>query len=206
LARVETLWLDKALLSVGFARAATEILPRLRPLEFFRPAQVDPAGSFNNIALGADYRRPRLRLPGTGGIPDVTTYEDRVCLYVPRHSRVTFVPQLDFVAGLGHVPHRTRGAGPRYLVTDLGQFDFEDGRMRLTALHPGVTLRQVEAKTGFPLRVAPDCGETPPPTIEEVRLLREVIDPLGVRRLELLGGSARRDALREILAREAAGA
>jgi acyl CoA:acetate/3-ketoacid CoA transferase beta subunit len=203
LARVEALWLDKAMLSAGFARVATEILPRMRPLEFFRPAQVDARGNFNNIALGSNYRRPRLRLPGTGGIPDVTTYEERVYLYVPRHSRVTFVEQVDFVSGLGHVPERTRGAGPCYLVSDLAQFDFAGGRMRLTFLHPGVTLRQVQAKTGFALEVAPDCEETPPPTAEEVRLLREAIDPLGVRRLELLGGSARRDLLREILAQEA---
>jgi acyl CoA:acetate/3-ketoacid CoA transferase beta subunit len=204
LARVEALWLDNALMNTSFARAVTEVLPRLRPLEFFRPAQMDPAGNFNNIALGADYRRPRLRLPGTGGIPDVTTYEDRVCLYVPRHSRVTFVPKVDFVSGLGHVPHRTHGAGPRYLVTDLGQFDFAEGRMRLISLHPGASLRQVQAKTGFSFDVAPGCAETVPPSAEEVRLLREQIDPLGVRRLELRGGTARRDLLREILVREAA--
>jgi acyl CoA:acetate/3-ketoacid CoA transferase beta subunit len=203
LARVEALWLDRSLINIGFARAVSEVLPRLRPLEFFRPAQVDPWGNFNNIALGSDYRRPRLRLPGTGG-PDVTTYEDRVCLYVPRHSRVTFVAQVDFVAGLGHSPARTRGAGPRYLVTDLGQFDFDGGRMRLTSLHPGVRLEHVRVKTGFDLPVAPGCGETPPPTADEVRLLREEIDPLGVRRLELLGGAARREALRDILEREAA--
>lgn len=204
LARVEALWLDKAMLTVGFARVATEILPQLRPLEFFRPAQVDAGGNFNNIALGKDYRRPRLRLPGTGGIPDVTTYEEQVCLYVPRHSRVTFVEKVDYVAGLGHTAARTRGSGPRYLVTDLGQFDFAGGRMRLTSLHPGVTLSQVQAKTGFPLEAAPDCGETPPPTTEDVRLLREAIDPLGVRRLEMLGGAARREALRAILLQEAA--
>jgi glutaconate CoA-transferase, subunit B len=204
LARVEGLWLDKSLLNVSFARAVAEVLPRLRPLEFFRPAQMDAAGNFNNIALGSDYRHPRLRLPGTGGIPDVTTFEDRVYLYVPRHSRVTFVEKLDFLSGLGHSPARTRGAGPRYLVTDLGQFDFDAGRLRLTSLHPGATLAQVRAKTGFALEVAPDCGPTPPPSAEEVRLLREEIDPLGVRRLELLGGTARRDVLREILEREGA--
>lgn len=204
LARIEGLWLDKALINMSFARAVGEVLPRLRPLEFFRPAQMDAAGNFNNIALGADYRRPRLRLPGTGGIPDVTTFEDRVYLYVPRHSKVTFVAKLDFLSGLGHTPTRARGAGPRYLVTDLGQFDFEDGRLRLTSLHPGATLAQVKAKTGFPVAVAPDCGPTPPPTPEEVRLLREEIDPLGVRRLELLGSTARRELLREILEREGA--
>jgi acyl CoA:acetate/3-ketoacid CoA transferase beta subunit len=203
-ARIETLWLDKAMLQVGFARAATEVLPRFKPLEFFRPAQVDVHGNFNNIALGSDYQHPRLRLPGTGGIPDVTTFGDRVALYVPRHSRVTFVTKVDFIAGLGHSPARTRGAGPGYLVTDLGQFDYPQGRMRLTSLHPGATLAHVRAKTGFEFDVAPDYGPTPPPSAEEVRLLREAIDPLGVRKLELLAGTARKDALRAILASESA--
>lgn len=203
-ANIERLWLDKALIHIGFARAVSEVLPRFRPLEFFRPAQMDAAGNFNNIALGSDYRRPRLRLPGTGGIPDVTTYEDRVYLYVPRHSRVTFVERVDYVSGLGHTPNRTRGAGPCYLITDLGQFDFAGGRLRVTSVHPGATLAQIRAKTGFALQVAPDCAETPPPTSDEVRLLRETIDPLGVRRLELLGGSARREALRAILEQEGA--
>ena len=204
LARVEGLWLDKALVTAGFARAVSEVLPRLRPLEFFRPAQVDPYGNFNNIALGSDYRRPRLRLPGSGGIPDVTTFEDSVSLYVPRHSRVTFVEKLDFVSGLGHSPRRTQGAGPRYLVSDLGQFDYGGpaGRMRVTSIHPGETLDRIRAKTGFAVEAAPGCGFTDPPQVEEIRLLREEIDPLGVRRLELLGGSARRNVLREILERE----
>lgn len=202
--RIEALWLDKALVRVGFARAVAELLPRLRPKEFFRPAQVDAHGNFNNIALGDDFGHPRLRLPGVGGIPDVTLFEDEVCLYVPRHSRVTFVEKLDFVSGLGHVADRPLkgGAGPCYLVSDLGQFDFADGRLRLTTLHPGVQLARVQAKTGFVFDIAPDCAETPPPTPEEVRLLREAIDPLGVRRLELLGGAARKEALREILERE----
>jgi acyl CoA:acetate/3-ketoacid CoA transferase beta subunit len=203
LARIEALWLDRALLTGGFARAATEVLPRLRPLEFFRPAQMDAAGNFNNFALGRDYRRPRLRLPGAGGIPDVTTFEDQVCLYVPRHSRVTFVERVDFVSGLGHAPHRKHGRGPVYLVTDLGQFDFAEGRLRLISVHAGVSPRMVQAKTGFEVAVAPDCADTPAPTDEELRLLREEIDPLGVRRLELLGGTARRDLLRDILTREA---
>ncbi|MGH2524892.1 MAG: CoA-transferase, partial [Anaerolineales bacterium] len=204
LARVEALWLDKAVVRVGFARAVSEMLPRLRPLEFFRPAQVDAHGNFNNFALGSDYARPRLRLPGSGGIPDVTTYEESVCLYVPRHSRVTFVQQVDYVSGLGHTPARTHGAGPRYLVTDLGQFDFAGpgGQMRLTSLHPGVRVEQVRAKTGFDFETAPGCDVTPPPTQEEVRLLREEIDPLGVRKLELLGGAARKELLREILEKE----
>mgnify|MGYP005838891269 CR=1 FL=1 len=200
--RIEDLWLGRALINVGFAAAAAELLPRFNPKEFFRPAQVDAQGNFNNIAIGRDYRRPRLRLPGTGGIPDVTPTSDHIYLYVPRHSRVTFVQELDFISGLGHTPARQAGSGPRYLVSDLGQFDWAEGRMRLITHHPGVSVAHIQRKTGFDLAIASDVHETPAPTADEVRLLREEIDPLGVRKLELLAGSARRDLLREILTRE----
>lgn len=200
--RIEDMWLGKAQAHFGFVAGVAELLPAFPLKEFFRPAQVDACGNFNNIAFGSDYHRPRMRLPGTGGIPDVTTFSNHVYLYVPRHSRVTFVEELDFMSGLGHSPERQRGQGARYLISDLGQFDWADGRMRLTTVHPGVSVEQVQKKTGFPLEIAPDVHETPEPSPEEIRLLREDIDPLGVRKLETLGGSARKDLLREILIRE----
>lgn len=202
--RVEEMWLKLGLFHAGFATAAAELLPKYHPKEFFRPAQVDVYGNTNNIAFGRDYRRPRMRLPGTGGIPDVTPVADRTYLYVPRHSPVTFVKQLDFRSGLGHMPERKRGHGPHYLISDLGQFDWQDGRMRLTHTHPGVTVEQIVRKTGFDLEIAPDMRETSPPSAHEIELLREQIDPLGVRKLELLSGSARKALLREILAAEGA--
>jgi len=207
---VESLWLDRSMNNVGFVRAAADILPRLRPKEFFRPAQIDPAGNFNNIAFGKDYRHPRLRLPGTGGIPDVTTFIDDIHLYVPRHSRLTFVSQLDYISGLGHNPARRFGSGPRYLISDLGQFDFGGGtleqpRMRLTSYHPGIDVATIQAHTGFPLDIVVDIHETPLPTTEELQLLRQEIDPLGIRKLEALSGAERRQLLREIIASEAAG-
>jgi hypothetical protein len=76
--------------------------------------------------------------------------------------------------------------------------------MRLTHLYPGVRLEQVQAKTGFPLDTASPLLETEPPTEHELQLLREQIDPLGIRRLELLGGARRRQALRDILQQELA--
>jgi acyl CoA:acetate/3-ketoacid CoA transferase beta subunit len=202
--RVEEMWLSKSQMHFGFVAGAVELLPAYELKEFFRPAQVDPFGNFNNVAIGSDYARPRMRLPGTGGIPDVTTFSNQVYLYVPRHSRVTFVEKVDFVSGLGHSPERERGTGPRYLVSDLGQFDWAEGRMRLISYHPGVTVEQIQKKTGFALTVAPDLIETLVPTAEELRLLRETIDPLNVRKLEMLGGSARKDLLRDILTREGA--
>ncbi len=206
LLQVESLWLDRAIITIGFVRGVADVFPCLRPLEFFRPGQVDPNGNFNNIAFGKNYHMPRLRLPGTGGIPDVTTYLNDIYLYVPRHSRITFVPQLDFLSGLGHNTARKHGSGPQYLITDLGQFDFNgknpERRMRLTSYHHGITIKQIQAKTGFEIEIASDIQETPPPTEEELYLLRNEIDPMCIRRLELLSGAKRRSLLREIIMQE----
>lgn len=200
-ARAETMWLRLGLMHVGFAVAAAELLPKYHPKEFFRPAQIDAQGRTNNIAFGRDYPgggAARLRLPGAGGIPDVTAYAERLYFYVPRHSPVTFVETVDVVSGAA------LGDRPGYLVSDLGQFDWHDGQMRLTHLHPGVTVEQVQRRTGFPLAIAPDLAATAPPDTEALRLLREQIDPLNVRKLETLGGSARKALLRDILEREGA--
>jgi glutaconate CoA-transferase subunit A len=207
LARVESLWLDRSLRTMGFAQVVTQVLPVLRPKEFFRPAQVDPWGNTNNIAFGKDYLEsgglhPRLRLPGSGGIPDVTTFIRKACLYVPRHSPITFVQKVDVCSGMGYNPARKQGRGPIYLISDLGQFDFQNNRLRLTTFHPGVTIDRIQQRTGFELEIAPDVHETPLPTDEELRLLRQEIDPLGIRKLELLSGAPRRQLLVEILARE----
>jgi acyl CoA:acetate/3-ketoacid CoA transferase beta subunit len=205
--QIESLWLDRALTSVGFTRAAADILPTLRPLEFFRPAQVDRNGNFNNIAFGKRYlsdttRKAKMRLPGTGGIPDVTTFISHIYLYVPRHSRVTFVQQLDVRSGLGHSPFRVRGDGAKFLVSDLGQFSFPDGYMQLDSYHPGVSIDKIKAHTGFELIVSDGVHETPLPPQGELDLLREEIDPLGIRRLESLSGASRRQLLHEILFKE----
>ncbi len=204
LARAEELWLGKAVVRMGFARVVTEVLPTHPFREFFRPGQIDAQGNFNNFQFGVSRDAPRLRLPGAGGIPDVTTYVDDIYIYVPRHSRITFVETVDFISGLGHVTNRDRGAGPRYCITNLGEFDWAEGHMRLTSYHSGVSIDTIQKKTGFQLTIAEDVHETPAPTEEKVHLLREIIDPLGIRKLELLSGSARKSLLRDILAREGA--
>jgi glutaconate CoA-transferase subunit A/glutaconate CoA-transferase subunit B len=204
LARVEDHWLGRAHALFSFPQVACDMLPRFHFDEFLRPAQADAQGNTNNVFVGAAHDRPQMRLPGAGGIPDVTTYNERLCLYVPRHSRAVFVDKLDFVSGLGHSPLRRAGAGPRYCVTNLGEFDYAHGRMRLARCFPGVSPAAIQARTGFALELAPAVGETELPTAEEVRLLREVIDPLGVRKLETLSGAARKELLRDILSREGA--
>jgi acyl CoA:acetate/3-ketoacid CoA transferase beta subunit len=198
IARIEDIWLGRAIALTSFPKVVCGLLFSLQPKEFFRPAQIDPYGNFNNIFIGGSYERPTLRLPGCGGIADVTTYLSRVYFYVPRHSRAVFVEKL------GHGHRLPDYPGPRYLVSDLGQFDFkgEGRRMRLVSHHPGVPVEKIQKKTGFPLALSPELHETPPPTAEEVRLLREEIDPLGIRELETLSGARRRRKLREIIERE----
>jgi acyl CoA:acetate/3-ketoacid CoA transferase beta subunit len=210
MSRIEEVWLGNARRFASFTDVVCSVLPSMHLKEFFRPAQVDPQGNTNNVVFG-DHRMPRLRMPGAGGIPDLTAFSHRVYLYVPRHGKATFVPKLDFRSGVGVLSASerqdtgVRGPGPRFLVSDLGCFDFAGGRMRLVSRHPGATIERIQAKTGFALDVAPDCPETAPPTREESRLLREVIDPLGIRSVEALGGGARWDKLR-LIARAEAGA
>ena len=204
LSRAEELWLGRALTFFTFGQAACELLPSLHSKEFFRPAQVDALGNTNNVAVG-DYGAPRLRLPGCGGVADVTPFHPYVYLYVPRHSRAVFVETLDFVSGLG-LPHPARPGdrhGPHLLISDLGVFDYVPGRMRLRSYHPGVAIDTIRKKTGFELEVAPDVHETLPPSAEEVRLLNEAVDPLGIRALERMSGGRRRRRMREILRIEA---
>jgi acyl CoA:acetate/3-ketoacid CoA transferase beta subunit len=202
LSNIESLWLDKSMCSFGFVQVGADLLPRYPPKEFFRPGQVDRHGNFNNIAFGKDIHHPRLRLPGSGGIPDVTPLSDQIYLYVPRHSRVTFVENLDIRSGLGHHEERKRGAGTKYLVSDLGQFDFTHGNMRLTHIHPGIEVKRIIAKTGFELIIADPLKSTELPDQNDIRLLGEIIDPLGIRRLEFLSGPKRRQAIKDIIEME----
>jgi len=198
LSRVEAMWLDKPLRRLDFSEISCELLPTVQPKEFLRPAQVDRHGHFNNVAIG-DWSAPALRLPGCGGIADVTPLHRRVFLYVPRHSARVFVEQVDFRSGVGWQSGKERDW---YLVSDLGTFDLHQGQIRLKTVHPGVPLEQVREQTGFPLQVAEPLEETHPPSAEELRLLREVIDPLSIRKIEMVGGADRRALLSEIIRRE----
>jgi len=207
IAHIEATWVGKALRFLSFTQIVCDILPTFSPKEFFRPAQIDQYGNQNNIAIG-HYTRPRLRLPGAGGIPDVTPISREVYLYNPRHSKLAFPVCLDFISGVGVRPQEERqrlgitSPGPRWLVTDLGCFDFANGPMRVISLHPGVTLDMVQRKTSFPLEESPDLITTPPPTAEELDALRDLVDPLGVRKLEVLSGRDRWEHLSRIVAAE----
>ncbi len=192
-----------------------ELLPhdRLTTIEFFRPAQVDQWGNSNNVVIG-DWQKPKVRLPGAAGIIDFSGfYSAGQHLYVTRHDKRTFVPaeKLFFRSGVGFVDgsrplieYGLIGAGPKCVITDLAYLDFDEKerRMRIKSLHPGVTSDQVQENTGFELLKAPDLKETKPPTETEIRILREKVDPLGIRKLEVLTGKERADLLAEIIKKE----
>ncbi|TFF87675.1 MAG: hypothetical protein EU548_09950 [Promethearchaeota archaeon] len=183
----------------------------LTTIEWFRPAQIDQYGNTNNICIG-EYDNPKVRLPGCAGIADFSMFYSRGSfLYTPRHNKRTFVPpeNLFFTSGVGFQngkPSKCGGAGPQCVVTDLAYIDFdnESKRMRLSSIHPNVTVEQVKDSTGFELIMPDEVKNTTPPTKKELSLLREKVDPLEIRKLEVLAGKEREDLLNKIIKREIA--
>jgi acyl CoA:acetate/3-ketoacid CoA transferase beta subunit len=154
--------------------------------------QVDRYGNQNIAALG-DYRRPKVQLLGYRGAPG-NTINDTTSYWVPQHGPRVFVEAVDTVCGIGWDRAEALGLdGParffevRRVVSNLAVLDFEtpDHRMRLRSVHPGVTVDEVVAATGFELVVPDDVPESRLPTADELRLIREVIDPGGRREAEV---------------------
>ncbi|MBI2917572.1 MAG: CoA-transferase [Chloroflexi bacterium] len=167
------------------------------------PAQVDMYGSAN-ISLIGDMRKPSVALIGARGLPDNCTNNREINWVVTNHSKRLFVPKVDFVSGPGWVPERASGAikygHPQYVISNLGVMDFDPQthRMRLASAHKGVTPQQVQENTGFELLMPPTVPETEPPTEEDVCLIREEIDPLGVCRLDHARGPQAAEVMAEI--------
>jgi glutaconate CoA-transferase subunit B len=167
-------WLQPGRIDVGFLGAA----------------QLDRFGNINTTVIGADYRAPKVRLPGAGGAPEIAASCGEVFV-VLRHSRRAFAERVDFVTSVGYGDgpgHRERlglrGRGPVLVITDLGtlQPDPATCELTLTAVHPGVGVAAVRAATGWDLAVAPRVRVSTAPTDEELRVLRA-----------LTAGESRRD-------------
>ena len=161
-------------------------------LGFIGGAEVDRYGNLNTTAIG-DWKRPAVRLPGSGGAADIASLSQRLAI-IMQHDRRRLREKVDFVTSPGygypgeHDPAGTawrqrvglpRG-GPAALITTLAVFTFdrENGEAMLQSYHPGTTIEQVQEQTGWPLRLATDCAETVPPSAEELRVIREH-DPQG---------------------------
>jgi glutaconate CoA-transferase subunit B len=156
---------------------------------FLGAAQIDRFGNINTTVIG-DYQRPRTRLPGSGGACEIAINARQVFV-IMRQSQRSFVERIDFRTSPGNLggaeaAAKTRreqgwmGSGPSVVVTDLAIYHFDDdGEMRLDSLHPGATLEQVRASMGWEVRVRDDLADTLPPTSQELRLIREELDPAG---------------------------
>ena len=156
---------------------------------FLGAAQIDRFGNINTTVIG-DYAAPTVRLPGSGGACEIAINAGEVFV-IMRQSRRSFVERLDFrtspgnLGGAEEAEHTRRaqgwlGRGPTLVVTDLGSYRFGDGgEMTLASLHPGVTLEEARAATGWPLATDGEPVTTPPPSAEELRLVREELDPEG---------------------------
>lgn len=152
---------------------------------FLGGAQIDPYGNLNSTVIG-DYAAPKVRLPGSGGGNDVGS----LCwqtIALMRHDQIRFVPKVDFVTTPGYLggpgareaAGLPAGTGPLAVISTLATMGFDPAtcRMRLDALHPGVTVQQVLDNTGFELLLADEIRQNAPPTEKELETLRTEIDP-----------------------------
>jgi acyl CoA:acetate/3-ketoacid CoA transferase beta subunit len=155
------------------------------------PSQVDRFGNANISALG-DFARPTRQLLGVRGAPG-NTVNHPTSYWVPKHSPRVFVDRVDMVAGVGYDRAAAVGGDVvrdldiRRVVTNLAVLDFggTDQRARLRTVHPGVSVDEVVAATGFQLDIPAEVPESRPPSPEELRVIREIVDPRGLRDKEV---------------------
>lgn len=179
--------------------------------EIVSAAQIDRHANTNNIEVTSPSGR-RIRLPGQGGMADVANMHRHFLLYLPRQSPRSLVDRVEYVsAARGLVGDAERLAagyqpGAVKLVTNLAVFELDHAsrELALISVHPGLSVADVQADTGFPLRLADDRTTTEPPSPEALRLIREDIDPLGMRELEFVAGKERAPLLAALIEAEEA--
>lgn len=151
----------------------------LADLGFLGGAQIDMYGNLNATCIG-DYHKPKKRFPGSGGANPIASSAKRVLIII-RHEKRRFLERVEYITSPGHLSggdsrqkSGLRGGGPERVITDLGVMDFEPEtkRMRVISLHPGVSREKIQEATGFPLLFAPEIATTPPPSAEELSILR----------------------------------
>lgn len=154
---------------------------------FIGGLQVDRRGNVNLLGIPSDGGGWRVRGPGALAQPTMSTYCRGYYVLMLRHEPRTFVERVACVTALGDRRRRRElglpGGGPRLVLSPLGVFDFDDGgEMRVRGLHEGVEPGSVRDATGFELDVPDDVARTDPPTPDELRVLRERVDPEGTLR------------------------
>ncbi len=146
---------------------------------FLSGGQIDGRGNINLVCIG-DHDRPTTRFPGSFGSGYLYYVVPNVILFRTEHSRRTLVPKVDFVSAAGTSPDNVyRKGGPSALVTNrcVFAFDRNRGRFRLKSVHPGHSVEEVKAETGFEFDLPADIGETPAPDEATLRIMREAVAP-----------------------------
>ncbi len=154
---------------------------------FLGGAQIDKYGNINATMIGDDYTQPKVRLPGSGGAQEIAAWANRCYIMTP-HQKRRFPEKVDFMTSAGYLDGKDsrqkaglRGQGPIAVVTDIGLLEpDETGELVLIALHPGRTLQEAVANTGWALKSAPQIRTTEPVTDRELKILREELDPTGI--------------------------
>jgi len=171
--------------STGTANMMGMLAQGLVDLGFIGGAEVDRFGNLNTSYVG-DWRAPTVKLPGSGGAPDIACYAKRFVIVMPQ-ERHRFVERVGYITSVGHGDggdwrrrNGVPGGGPVTLITTLGVFRFDatTGEAYLATFHPGQSVENVRAQTGWDLRVALDVAGTPTPTAHELAIVREC-DPQG---------------------------
>jgi glutaconate CoA-transferase subunit B len=153
---------------------------------FLGGAQIDRYANINATVIG-DYAHPKVRLPGSGGSQEIAAWANR-CYVLTPHQKRRFPEKCDFRTSAGYLgglaerqAARLRGQGPLAVVTDIGVLEPDDsGELVLTALHPGKTAEEARSNTGWELKAAAALRTTEAPTEQELRILREELDPQGI--------------------------
>jgi glutaconate CoA-transferase subunit B len=149
---------------------------------FLGAAQVDRFGNINTTVIGGDYDKPKVRLPGAGGAPEIASNAKETWIIIKQTPR-SFVAKLDFMTSVGHLDggdsrakSGARGKGPTAVITDIGVLapDPSTRELTLVALHPGVTVEQAKAATGWELRIAERLEVSRAPTAAELATLRDL--------------------------------
>ncbi len=154
---------------------------------FLGGAQIDMYGNLNSTVIGT-YENPKVRLPGSGGANDFASFCWRMLVMTPQDPR-RFVEKLDFLTTPGWLDGKDsreksglpKGTGPYKIITDMAIMDFEPNskRMRVISVHSGYNIKDVQENCGFELLLRDIIEETMPPKPEELRILREEVDPYG---------------------------
>ena len=153
---------------------------------FMGGAQIDRFGNINATVIGG-YDHPKVRLPGSGGSQEIAAWANR-CYVMTPHQKRRFPERVEFMTSAGFIGGRggrenagLRGGGMRAVVTDIGILEpDETGEMILTALHPGKSIEQAKENTGWDLKVAPELNTTERVTENELKILRQELDPTGI--------------------------